>query len=93
MPDLSGLYRRIASADCFSHFAFTFNLCRYVTAGIAYEAAGKGHKWSAFAVTVGIMAILPAHLMRSVAGGYDNEAVAVTAITSTFFFWAGAAQS
>ena len=57
------------------------------TAGIAYEAAGRGHKASAFAVTVAIMAILPAHLMRSVAGGYDNEAVAVTAITATFFFW------
>eukprot|EP01127_Copromyxa_protea_P000109 TRINITY_DN10115_c0_g1_i1.p1 TRINITY_DN10115_c0_g1~~TRINITY_DN10115_c0_g1_i1.p1 ORF type:complete len:736 (-),score=161.56 TRINITY_DN10115_c0_g1_i1:24-2231(-) len=34
-----------------------------------------------------IMAILPAHLMRSVAGGYDNEAIALTAIVATFFFW------
>mmetsp|Transcript_27897 Transcript_27897/g.41292 ORF Transcript_27897/g.41292 Transcript_27897/m.41292 type:complete len:943 (-) Transcript_27897:232-3060(-) len=33
------------------------------------------------------MAILPAHLMRSVGGGYDNESVAITAMTMTFYFW------
>ena len=33
------------------------------------------------------MSIIPAHLMRSVAGGYDNESVAVAAIVGTFFFW------
>jgi len=33
------------------------------------------------------MAIVPAHLMRSVGGGYDNESVAVTAMVSTFYFW------
>jgi dolichyl-diphosphooligosaccharide--protein glycosyltransferase len=38
-------------------------------------------------VATGIMAIIPAHLMRSVAGGYDNESVAVTLIISTFYFW------
>jgi dolichyl-diphosphooligosaccharide--protein glycosyltransferase len=38
-------------------------------------------------VATGIMAIVPAHLMRSVAGGYDNESVAVTIIVSTFYFW------
>lgn len=39
------------------------------------------------AATALIMAVLPAHLMRSVAGGYDNESMAVAAITGTFFFW------
>ena len=34
-----------------------------------------------------MMAIVPAHLMRSVGGGYDNESVAVTAMTLTFYFW------
>eukprot|EP00913_Durusdinium_trenchii_P002085 g1926.t1 len=34
-----------------------------------------------------IMAIIPAHLMRSVGGEFDNEAVAVTAICSTFWLW------
>jgi dolichyl-diphosphooligosaccharide--protein glycosyltransferase len=27
-----------------------------------------------------IMAIIPAHIMRSVGGGYDNESIAVTAM-------------
>jgi dolichyl-diphosphooligosaccharide--protein glycosyltransferase len=34
-----------------------------------------------------MMAIVPAHLMRSVGGGYDNESVAVSAMTSTFYLW------
>ena len=35
----------------------------------------------------GIMAIVPAHLMRSVGGGFDNESVALTAMASTFYLW------
>eukprot|EP00413_Alexandrium_margalefii_P006248 CAMPEP_0204523326 /NCGR_PEP_ID=MMETSP0661-20131031/6784_1 /ASSEMBLY_ACC=CAM_ASM_000606 /TAXON_ID=109239 /ORGANISM="Alexandrium margalefi, Strain AMGDE01CS-322" /LENGTH=909 /DNA_ID=CAMNT_0051529025 /DNA_START=67 /DNA_END=2796 /DNA_ORIENTATION=+ len=38
-------------------------------------------------MAVGIMAIIPAHLMRSVGGEFDNEAVAVAAICSTFWLW------
>mmetsp|Transcript_5738 Transcript_5738/g.9505 ORF Transcript_5738/g.9505 Transcript_5738/m.9505 type:complete len:1002 (-) Transcript_5738:139-3144(-) len=34
-----------------------------------------------------IMSVVPAHLMRSVGGGYDNESVAMTAMTLTFYFW------
>ena len=34
-----------------------------------------------------VMAVLPAHLMRSVAGGYDNESIAMTAIICTFYLW------
>lgn len=34
-----------------------------------------------------MMAIVPAHLMRSMGGGYDNESVAVTAMVITFYFW------
>jgi hypothetical protein len=37
--------------------------------------------------TMAIMAIVPAHLMRSVGGGYDNESVAVTAMVTTFYCW------
>ena len=36
---------------------------------------------------IGFMAVTPAHLMRSVGGGYDNESVAVTAMTLTFYLW------
>merc|ERR1712166_1433253 len=35
----------------------------------------------------GIMAIIPAHIMRSVGGGYDNESIAVSAMCITFFLW------
>ena len=37
--------------------------------------------------TMFFMSIVPAHLMRSVGGGYDNESVAVTAMTSVFYMW------
>jgi len=44
------------------------------------------------AVEIGVaamafMSIVPAHLMRSIGGGYDNESVAVTAMTLTFYLW------
>lgn len=37
--------------------------------------------------TMYFMAIVPAHIMRSVGGGYDNECVAMTAMTCVFYFW------
>jgi len=38
-------------------------------------------------IATGIMAIIPAHLMRSVGGEFDNECVAMAAIASTFWLW------
>ncbi len=38
-------------------------------------------------IAMGIMAVVPAHLMRSIGGGYDNESIAVSAMTLTFYFW------
>jgi dolichyl-diphosphooligosaccharide--protein glycosyltransferase len=37
--------------------------------------------------TMFFMSIVPAHLMRSVGGGYDNESVAMFAMTSVFYAW------
>jgi len=34
-----------------------------------------------------IMAVIPAHLMRSVGGGYDNESVAMTTMCLSFWLW------
>ena len=34
-----------------------------------------------------LMSVVPAHLMRSVGGGFDNESVAVFAMTLTFYLW------
>jgi len=38
-------------------------------------------------VTMFFMSIVPAHIMRSVGGGFDNESVAMTAMTLVFYFW------
>ena len=54
------------------------------TMGIAYEASRSAN---AAILAAAFMAIIPSHLMRSVAGGYDNESVAVAAICSTFYLW------
>ena len=40
-----------------------------------------------FLSAAAIMAVVPAHLMRSVGGGYDNESVAMTSMTMTFYLW------
>jgi len=34
-----------------------------------------------------VMSMIPAHIMRSVAGGFDNEAVAVTTFCAVLYFW------
>ena len=34
-----------------------------------------------------IMSVIPAHLMRSIGGGFDNESIGTTAIVLTFYFW------
>ncbi|CAE7235508.1 STT3A [Symbiodinium natans] len=39
-----------------------------------------------------IVAIIPANLVRSVAGGFDNECVAITFMNATFYFWCRALQ-
>ena len=49
------------------------------------EVARGSH--TAGAVATGIFSIMPAHIMRSVAGEFDNECVAVTALVFTFYFW------
>ena len=36
---------------------------------------------------MGFMAVVPAHLMRSVGGGFDNESVAISAMGLTFLLW------
>jgi len=44
-------------------------------------------------MATGIMAIIPAHLMRSVGGEFDNEAVAMAAICSTLWLWLRAVRT
>jgi len=42
---------------------------------------------NASVIAMGVMAVIPAHLMRSMGGEFDNEAVAVAAICATFWLW------
>eukprot|EP01065_Artemidia_motanka_P006859 TRINITY_DN1335_c0_g1_i1.p1 TRINITY_DN1335_c0_g1~~TRINITY_DN1335_c0_g1_i1.p1 ORF type:complete len:809 (+),score=257.85 TRINITY_DN1335_c0_g1_i1:107-2533(+) len=51
---------------------------------LAREASGSN---LAAILAAAVMAIVPAHLMRSVGGGYDNESVAITCMCATFFLW------
>ena len=53
-------------------------------AALTYECTNNHN---AAVGAAGIMAIVPAHIMRSVGGGYDNESVAMTALCCTFYFW------
>ena len=62
----------------------------YFTYRLAFEATRSANVALASAA---IMSVLPAHLMRSVAGGFDNESMAVAAICATFFFWTRALRS
>eukprot|EP01128_Nolandella_sp_AFSM9_P000167 TRINITY_DN102_c0_g1_i1.p1 TRINITY_DN102_c0_g1~~TRINITY_DN102_c0_g1_i1.p1 ORF type:complete len:723 (+),score=207.17 TRINITY_DN102_c0_g1_i1:32-2170(+) len=61
------------------------SLTSMLTMGLAYEVSGSS---TAAIASLGVMAIIPAHLMRSVGGGYDNESVAVAAIVGTFYLFA-----
>ena len=51
---------------------------------LTYECTGSAN---GALVASAIMAVIPAHIMRSVGGGYDNESVAMTAMMMTFYFW------
>lgn len=47
---------------CIFTYLLTYELSRNANAGV---------------IAAAVMAVIPAHMMRSVAGGYDNESVAV----------------
>jgi dolichyl-diphosphooligosaccharide--protein glycosyltransferase len=51
---------------------------------LTWECTGSPN---AGVIAMCIMAIIPAHIMRSVGGGYDNESVAMTAMLLTFLLW------
>jgi len=42
---------------------------------------------NAAVIAAAVMAIIPAHLMRSVGGGFDNESVAISCLLLTFLLW------
>eukprot|EP01062_Namystynia_karyoxenos_P025994 TRINITY_DN2033_c0_g3_i5.p1 TRINITY_DN2033_c0_g3~~TRINITY_DN2033_c0_g3_i5.p1 ORF type:complete len:817 (+),score=243.33 TRINITY_DN2033_c0_g3_i5:126-2576(+) len=40
-----------------------------------------------------VMSVIPAHLMRSIGGGYDNESVAMSAMCGTWWLWCRSLRS
>mmetsp|Transcript_83110 Transcript_83110/g.209498 ORF Transcript_83110/g.209498 Transcript_83110/m.209498 type:complete len:830 (+) Transcript_83110:57-2546(+) len=66
-----------ASATFFV-FLLSSELSESTTAGLASAA---------------IMSIIPAHIMRSVGGGFDNEAVALTAFCAVLWLWVVSVRS
>ena len=84
-PSVLGLKVRMSLNDVCVFVPVWFGaLASLLTGALAREVSGS---WRAGAAAALIMAVIPAHLMRSVGGGYDNESVAMTAMTLTFFLW------
>lgn len=55
--------------------------------------ASTQHPFPLVAATVSAALLPAAHLMRSIAGGYDNESIAVTVIAATFYLWVRSLRS
>ena len=60
------------------------------TALLTKEASGS---WLAAGISAACMAIVPAHLMRTIAGVFDNECVAVPAMCVLFLLWCRALRT
>ena len=62
----------------------------YLLGLLTYECSNNAN---AAVLASAIMAIVPAHIMRSVGGGYDNESIAMTAMMMTFYLWVRSLRS
>lgn len=87
-----GLYRALNAAgieislnDTCCYFPAWFGAVATVFTGLLASECSGSRTVGAYAALV--MAIIPAHIMRSVGGGYDNESLAVSAMVITFYFW------
>lgn len=79
-------------------YAYLFHQKQQPSPSTSSAATQQQQPWWSPAVECGLaaafmMAIVPAHLMRSMGGGYDNESVAVTAMVTTFYFWTRSLRS
>jgi len=57
------------------------------TAIVTYLLTKEVHDSSAGLIAAGMIAIVPGYISRSVAGSYDNEAVAIFALLLTYYLW------
>ncbi|KAH9597423.1 Oligosaccharyl transferase [Trypanosoma melophagium] len=60
------------------------SLSTMLVALLSYETSGS---LATCALAAALFAISPAHLMRSMAGEYDNECIALAAMLLTFYMW------
>lgn len=82
---LLGVNPRMSLNDVCVFIPAWFGSVASVVVGLLTREASGSRIAGAFAAV--IMALVPAHLMRSVGGGYDNESVAMTAMCLTFWLW------
>ena len=59
-------------------------LSTFLLAGVTFECS---RSWSSAVISALIFSILPAHLIRTIGGGFDNEAISIGAMLSIFYFW------
>eukprot|EP01087_Luapelamoeba_hula_P014258 TRINITY_DN4154_c0_g1_i1.p1 TRINITY_DN4154_c0_g1~~TRINITY_DN4154_c0_g1_i1.p1 ORF type:complete len:745 (+),score=118.79 TRINITY_DN4154_c0_g1_i1:102-2336(+) len=57
------------------------------TAIVAFLLTKEVHNTSAGLIAAGMIAMVPGYISRSVAGSYDNEAVAIFALLFTYYLW------
>jgi len=82
-PSLSHLEMSLNDVCCFVP-AWFGTLASAVTGLFTYEVSGSVDCGIA---GVAVMSMIPAHMMRSIGGGYDNESIALFAMMLTFYFW------
>mmetsp|Transcript_82739 Transcript_82739/g.145922 ORF Transcript_82739/g.145922 Transcript_82739/m.145922 type:complete len:878 (-) Transcript_82739:914-3547(-) len=90
LEQFSPLFKTSLNDVCVYMPAYFGAISTIFTFLLAQEASGSG--WVGVTAAA-IMAIIPAHLMRSVAGGFDNESVAVAAMVCTFYLWVRALRT
>lgn len=57
------------------------------TLEITYTLPSMNNKKTPALLSAAFMSIVPGYISRSVAGSYDNEAIAITLLMVTFYFW------
>ena len=89
--EIAGFAAGMSLKDVAVYIPAWFSVVSTVSTGLlAREASGS---WLAAGLAAACMAIVPAHLMRTVAGVFDNECVAVPAMCLVFLLWCRALRT
>jgi dolichyl-diphosphooligosaccharide---protein glycosyltransferase len=87
VPGIKQVHRYIAKPVVAAVF---HGLDAVVGSDLGLSSRTRPSPWVAPACAVAaaaVMSVVPAHLLRSVGGGYDNESIAMTAMVLTFACW------